>query len=67
MRELMDEFQEVDAFTVGKKGSEMTKGRKTMAKLQRRTKQHDENLEKHNHDGRKKYTRPGSRNPRKQG
>lgn len=45
----------------------MAKGRKTMAKLQRRTKQHDSELEKHNSDGRKKYTRPGSRNSRKQG
>jgi len=44
----------------------MTKGRKTMAKLTRRAKAHDEHLEKHNNSG-KKYTRPGSRNPRKQG
>lgn len=45
----------------------MMKGRKTMAKLQRRIKQHDEQLEKHNNDNRTKYTRPGSRNGRKQG
>jgi len=45
----------------------MTKGRKTMVKLTRRAKQHDEQLERYNNDGRKRYTRPGSRNPRKQG
>lgn len=45
----------------------MTKGRKTAEKLSRRTKAHDSQLERHNSDGRTKYTRPGSRNGRKQG
>jgi hypothetical protein len=43
------------------------KGRKTSAKLARRIKQHDTELEKHNSPGRTQFTRPGSRNGRKQG
>jgi hypothetical protein len=39
-----------------------TKGgrKKSMTNLQARRKYHDEHLEKHNIDGKKRFTRPGS-------